>query len=71
MAKQESDMILGEAKSNANRIVSDALLRAEKVEYDAARLRKNISLFKRSLRDKLQEQLNMVDDIEILDIENM
>ena len=49
IAKQEGDMIISEARSNANRIISDALLRAEKTEFESARLRKNISISKRKL----------------------
>jgi cell division initiation protein len=69
IAKQESDIILNEARGNANRIVSDALIRAEKVEYDAARLRKNISVFKRKFRAIIESQLEVVDEIEVLDLE--
>jgi cell division initiation protein len=70
IAKQESDMIMNEARSNANRIISDSLIRAEKVEFDAARLRKNISLFKKKLRSVIESQLEVVDEIEVLDIDN-
>nr|MDE6141697.1 DivIVA domain-containing protein [Bacilli bacterium] len=38
----ESDLILVEAKKNANRIINDALLKAEHLEEDAARIRRNI-----------------------------
>ena len=37
----ESDLIITEAKKNANRIINDALLKAESLENDAARLRRN------------------------------
>ncbi|MDD2203601.1 MAG: DivIVA domain-containing protein [Bacilli bacterium] len=68
IAKQESDIIINEARGNANRIVSDALLRAEKTEYEAAQLRKNISVFKRKLRSVIESQLEVVDEIETLDL---
>lgn len=68
IAKQESDIILNEARSNANRIVSDALIRAEKAEFDTARLKKNISISKKKLRNDIESILDMVDDIEVLDI---
>jgi cell division initiation protein len=69
IARQESDMIVNEARNNANRIVSDALMRAEKVEFESARLRKNISIFKKKLRSVIESQLEVVDEIEVLDIE--
>ena len=69
LAKQEGDMIIEEARKNANHIVSDALIRSEKLEYEASRLRKNISVFKRRLRSIIESQLEVVDEIEVLDLD--
>ena len=66
-AVQESEMILEDAKNNAKRIVNEALLRSEKVEYEASQLKRNINVFKRRLSDIIQSQLDMVDDIEKVD----
>jgi cell division initiation protein len=68
MAKQESELIINEARKNANRIINEALLRAEKTEYQTNLMRKNISVFKRRLRDMIESQLEIIDDIEVLDI---
>ena len=46
VAKQERDLILEEAKKNASLIINDALVRSEKIEYEASLLRKNIIMFK-------------------------
>ena len=46
----ESDLIITEAKKNANRIINDALLKAESLENDAARLRRNIITYKRRIK---------------------
>lgn len=67
VAKQERDLILEEAKKNASLIINDALVRSEKIEYQATLLRKNIIMFKRKLKINLEEQLKLVDDIEVLD----
>ena len=67
VAKQERDLILEEAKKNASIIINDALVRSEKIEYQATMLRKNIIMFKRKLKINLEEQLKLVDDIEVLD----
>ena len=67
VAKQERNLILEEAKKNASVIVNDALVRSERMEYQAAVLRKNIISFKRKLRSNLEEQIRMIDDIEVLD----
>ena len=67
VAKQERDLILEEAKKNASLIINDALVRSEKIEYEASLLRKNIIMFKRKLRANLEEQLKLVDDIEVIE----
>ncbi len=67
VAKQERDLIIEEAKKNASIIINDALVRSEKIEYEASLLRKNIIMFKRKLRSNLEEQLKMVDDIETIE----
>ena len=67
VAKQERDLILEEARKNASIIINDALVRSEKIEYEASLLRKNIIMFKRKLRNNLEEQLKMIDDIEVIE----
>lgn len=64
VAKFESDAIIREAKKNANRIVSDALIRAEKTEYETEVLKKNVNLFKSKIRVMLTNQLEIVDDMD-------
>lgn len=67
VAKQERDLIIEEAKKNASIIINDALVRSEKIEYEASLLRKNIVMFKRKLKTNLEEQLKLVDDIEVIE----
>lgn len=64
VAKFESDAIIREAKKNANRIVSDALIRAEKTEYETEVLKKNVNLFKSKIRVMLTNQLEIVDEMD-------
>ena len=64
VAKFESDAIIREAKKNANRIVSDALIRAEKTEYETEVLKKNVNLFKSTIRVMLTNQLEIVDEMD-------
>jgi cell division initiation protein len=68
MAKQEGDTMVSESRKNANRIISDALIRAEKIQYDAELLKKNIFLFKKRVRGMLEQQIELVDE---LDKENL
>ena len=64
LAKNERDAIINDARKNANRIISDALLRAEKTEYQAEVLKKNVSLFKKRVRNILNEQLDLIEDLD-------
>lgn len=66
-AVHEGELIVENAKRNANRIVNDALIKADETEREAAMLRRNINVFKRKLRDVIEEQLEMVNDIEKID----
>jgi cell division initiation protein len=66
-ARLESGMLLEDAKRNASRIVNDALVKAEQTEYEAAMLRKNITIFKRRLKSIIETQLEIIDDIEKVD----
>lgn len=63
-AYHEGELIVDDAKHNANRIINEALLKAEKTEDEAAMLRRNINVFKRRLRGLIEEQLTMVDEID-------
>ena len=68
-ARNESLSIIEDAKRNADRIINNALIKAETIDKDAERLRRNIITFKRRLRDILETQMELVDDIDKLDIE--
>ena len=65
----ESDLIITEAKKNANRIINDALMKAESVEADAARLRRNIVTYKRRIRGLIEEQASIIYDLDKVDID--
>jgi len=68
IARQESTMLIEDAKKNASRIVNEALIRADRTEYEASMLQKNISIFKRRLKSIIESQLEIVDDIEKLEL---
>lgn len=67
-AHHESEIIIEDAKKNANRIINEALLRAEKTEQEANMLRRNISIFKRRLRSIIEAQLEMVEEIDHVEL---
>lgn len=67
-AHRESEIILEDAKRNASRIVNESLLRAEKTDMESDMIKRNTNIFKRKLKDILESQLELVDDIEKIDM---
>lgn len=69
-AREESDMIISDAKNNASRIVNEALLKAEKVENHTDILENNIRIYKTKLKLLIEQQLAIVDKIEVKEIDD-
>lgn len=67
-AYQERDIIVTDAKKNANRIVNEALLKAEEVQKETDTLRRNIIIFKRRLKEALSTQTELIEDIEKIEL---
>lgn len=67
-ARSESMQLIEDAKRNADRIINSALLEADIARRDAERLRRNVITFKRRLRDILETQMDLVNDIDRLDM---
>lgn len=64
-AYDEAKLIIEEAKKNASRIINNALIKTEKVEDEANRLKRQFVQYKRRYRNILEEQLDEVDKLEI------
>ena len=64
MARIEAENIIGDAKKNANKIVSTALDKATKIESDANIIKKNISVYKSRIKNIIEQQLEIIDDID-------
>ena len=67
-AHRESEIILEDAKRNASRIVNESLLRAEKTDMETNMIKRNTNVFKRKLKDILESQLELVEDIEKIEM---
>ena len=67
-AYQERDIIVTDAKKNANRIVNEALLKAEEVQKETDTLRRNIIIFKRRIKEALSTQAELIEDIEKIEL---
>ena len=67
VAKNESIQMVEEARRNASRIVNDALIKAERIEANADALKRRAIMYKRKIKQLLDEQnqlLDKFDDIE-------
>lgn len=69
MAREEAELVISDAKSNASRIVNESLLRAEKIENKADLLEKNMKIFKRKLKIIMEQQMAVVEEIEVLELD--
>lgn len=67
MARKEAESLVTEAKRNANRIINDALIKAEKAGDDADRLKRNTERLKRRLKGIIEGQLEVIDEMDNLD----
>lgn len=68
MAYQERDTILEEAKNNANRIVNDSLIKAERTKDEADLLRRNVNVFKRRIRNIVEAQLEVIEELDKIEL---
>ncbi len=67
-AHRESEVVMNDAKKNANRIVNEALMRAEKIENEAMTLKRNVNIFKRRLKDIVEAQLEVIEEIDKVEL---
>ena len=61
VAKNESIQMVEEAGRNASRIVNDALIKAERIEANADALKRRAIMYKRKIKQLLDEQNQMLD----------
>lgn len=69
LAKAESTMMIEDAKRNANAIIHEALLEAEKTQNEAATLRKNIVVYKNRVTSLLKAQLEIADELDSIKLD--
>ena len=70
-ARREAESLVTEARHNANRIINDALLKAEKAQNHADQLRRNTNVLKRRLRQIIENQLEVIEEIDQVDFERV
>ena len=64
VAKEEANLIIEDAKKNASRIINDSLTEASKTNAEVAALQKQMKIYKARIKQTIEEQLTMVEDID-------
>lgn len=64
LAKEEASMIIDEAKRNANSIVHEALVTAQRTENEANLLKKNIMVYKSKLKSQVEILSKLIEENE-------
>ena len=70
-ARKEADQLITEARHNASRIINDALLKAERAQNHADQLKRNTEMLKRRLRQIIQNQLDVIEEMDKVDFDNI
>ena len=70
-ARREANTLINEARRNANRIINDALLKAERAQNHADQLKRNTNILKRRLRQIIENQLEVIEEMDKVDFERV
>ena len=70
-ARREAESLITEARHNASRIINDALLKAERAQDHADQLKRNTNVLKRRLRQIIENQLEVINEIDQVDFERV
>ena len=68
VAKEEARIIVEEAKNNANSIVHEALIKAEKTEQERILLEKNMRIYKEKIKSMIEAQLRIASDLDKVEL---
>lgn len=68
VSREEARIIVEEARNNANSIVHEALVKAEKVEQDRLILEKNMRIYKERVKSLIETQLKIANDLDKIEL---
>ena len=68
VSREEARIIVEEAKNNANSIVHEALIKAEKIEQERMILEKNMKIYKERVKSLIETQLKIADDLDKIEL---
>jgi len=68
VAREEARIIVEDAKNNANSIVHEALINAEKTEQERLLLEKNMKIYKERVKYLIESQLRIAEDLDKIEM---
>ena len=68
VSREEARIIVEEARNNANSIVHEALVKAEKIEQERLMLEKNMRIYKERVKSLIETQLNIANDLDKIEL---
>ena len=63
-AYDESKVIVEDAKRNATKLINNALAKADRIESEAEALRRKVSVYKKRLRELVEDQLDELEQFD-------
>lgn len=68
VSREEARITIEEAKNNANAIVHEALIKAEKIEHERVILEKNMKIYKERVKSLIETQLRIAEDLDKIEL---
>lgn len=68
VSREEARIIVEEARNNANSIVHEALVKAEKIEQERLMLEKNMRIYKERIKSLIETQLKIANDLDKIEL---
>ena len=68
VSREEARITIEEAKNNANAIIHEALIKAEKIEHERVILEKNMKIYKERVKSLMETQLRIAEDLDKIEL---
>lgn len=68
VSREEARITIEEAKNNANAIIHEALIKAEKIEHERVILEKNMKIYKERIKSLIETQLRIAEDLDKIEL---
>ena len=68
VSREEARITIEEAKNNANAIINEALIKAEKIEHERVILEKNMKIYKERVKSLIETQLRIAEDLDKIEL---